>query len=125
MSMIVSVAAGGALGALSRWGMSLAVTRLMGHGFPWATLSVNVLGSIAMGMLIGWLSKYDQGYTLLRHAAVIGFLGSFTTFSTFSLDIVVLAERGAWTQAMLYGVSSFALAVGGLVAGLHLMRAVA
>tara|TARA_B100001123_G_scaffold376436_1_gene443085 strand:- start:526 stop:897 length:372 start_codon:yes stop_codon:yes gene_type:complete len=123
--MIVSVAAGGALGALSRWGMSLAVTRLMGHGFPWATLSVNVLGSIAMGMLIGWLSKYDQGYTLLRHAAVIGFLGSFTTFSTFSLDIVVLAERGAWTQAMLYGVSSFALAVGGLVAGLHLMRAVA
>ena len=122
--MIAVVAAGGALGAVARWGMSLMVTRLAGHGFPWATLSVNVLGSLLMGLLIGWLARHDAGFTMLRHAAVIGFLGSFTTFSTFSLDVVTLFERGQTAAALGYAAASLVLAVGGLVAGLALMRAV-
>jgi CrcB protein len=78
-----------------------------------------------MGLLIGWLARHDEGYTVLRHAAVIGFLGSFTTFSTFSLDVVTLAERGQMMAAALYAAASFVLAVGALVAGLAVMRAVA
>ena len=95
--------------------------RLAGPGFPLATLLVNVLGSFAMGLLVVWFARrgHDE---VLRHALATGLLGGFTTFSSFSLDVLALWERGEFVPATLYLLLSVALALIGIVAGLALGR---
>jgi CrcB protein len=118
----LTVAAGGAVGAWLRF----AAGRLIGAGpFPYATLSVNVLGSLAMGLLAGWLARHGAGGEHWRLLLGVGVLGGFTTFSAFSLEIAVMIERGAMAQAALYIGLSLIGGVGGLFAGLALARGIA
>jgi CrcB protein len=107
-----------------RHGVNVAAARLVGFGFPWGTLSVNILGSFAMGVLAGWLAlKAGEEWTQpVRVFVATGILGGFTTFSAFSLDAVLLWERGQIALAAAYIVASVVLSIGGLVGGLALVR---
>ncbi|WP_454598660.1 fluoride efflux transporter CrcB [Qipengyuania sp. SM2507] len=122
----VNVAIGGAFGAALRYQMGRAMTGWLGAPamslFPWATLAVNALGSLLIGLLFGWLARAGQGGDQLRLLLGVGLLGGFTTFSAFSLELVVLIERGQFTIAALYAFLSIALGVTGLFFGLTLTR---
>lgn len=122
LSHIAAVAAGGALGAISRYGVGVVMGRWLGPDFPWGTLTVNVVGSLVMGILIG-LFAHDGTNQTIRLFLVVGFLGAFTTFSTFSLDAVTLFERGAHGAVALYIAGSVIGAIAGLFLGLTLTRA--
>jgi len=115
-------ACGGAIGAAGRYGVGVAMTRLLGHGFPWGTLVVNVVGSLAMGLLIGAFALRVAGSESLRVFLAVGVLGGFTTFSAFSLDFVVLIERKAHGLAALYAGTSVCISIAALFAGLWLAR---
>ena len=121
MMAFVLIFLGGGLGAVARHGVSLAGLRLAGPVFPVGTLTVNVIGSLAMGLLIGWMARHG-GTTPMRLLLATGFLGGFTTFSAFSLDAVVLWERGAIVLAAAYVAASVTLAIAAVFAGLWLMR---
>lgn len=122
----VLVALGGALGAWLRYMVGLAWARSISAAsaaaFPWATLTVNLLGSLAMGLLTGWLAGSGQGSESWRLLLGVGVLGGFTTFSAFSLDVVSLAQRGAIGTAILYGAISVVGSIAGLVAGLSIAK---
>jgi fluoride exporter len=115
---------GAGLGGALRHAVNVGAERAFGSAFPWGTLAVNVAGSFAMGMLAGWLAlKAGEAWTQpVRLFVATGLLGGFTTFSAFSLDAVVLWERGAPSAAVVYGLASVALSIGGLVAGLFVVR---
>lgn len=125
MQMILAVAVGGAFGAVARYLVVTGVGRMLGpHDFPWGTLTVNVVGSVLMGVLIELMALVWSPSQELRAFLVIGVLGAFTTFSTFSLDVAVLVERGQNLFVAAYVAGSVALCVGGLFAAMHVMRAV-
>ncbi|MBS0563251.1 MAG: fluoride efflux transporter CrcB [Proteobacteria bacterium] len=119
---MLTVALGGAIGASARYLTSVATMRLMGGGFPWATVFVNVAGSFFMGFLVVLFAH--RGLT--RHAPFVmtGILGGFTTFSAFSLDTVSLWQRGASGAAAVYVVGSVVLSIAGLFAGMAVARVV-
>lgn len=122
MKMVLFVAAGGALGAMARYGAVVAVGRWTGFGFPWGTVAVNLAGSLLLGLLIGALA---HGFSLNQEARgliVVGFLGAFTTFSTFSLDAVTLMERGSWWPAFGYVAGSVLAGLALFLAGLRVWR---
>ncbi|MEP3277158.1 MAG: fluoride efflux transporter CrcB [Stappiaceae bacterium] len=125
MKHLLLVALGGAVGASCRHLVGLAALRLLGPGFPWGTLAVNVLGSFAMGVFIEMLLHRLGGSPDLRYIIATGFLGGFTTFSAFSLDFAVLWERGDVTQAGLYLLASVLFSVFALFAGLWVVRTLA
>lgn len=101
MYQVIAIAGGGALGALARFWVSGEVYRLLGRGFPWGTLAVNVLGSFLMGLLfVLFLERMAAGGEL-RSAVLVGFLGAFTTFSTFSIETLVLIQEGYPIKAAL------------------------
>lgn len=113
---------GAGLGGTLRHGVNVAALRLFGPGFPFATLSVNIVGSLAIGLLAGWFAlKADPGQSW-RLFLTTGLLGGFTTFSTFSLDAVLLYERGAAGMAAAYAVSSVIISIAAVFAGLFLVR---
>ncbi len=122
MNHLLIVALGGAVGASLRHLAGLAALRIFGPGFPWGTLAVNVVGSFAMGVMIELLARRFDGSIELRLLIATGLLGGFTTFSAFSLDAVVLWERGAVASAIGYIAASVILAIGALIAGLSLTR---
>lgn len=130
LAAAINVAVGGAFGAVLRYQLGRAMTAWLGpaavSAFPFATLAVNTLGSLLMGFLAGWLMRHGQGEgEQLRLLLGVGLLGGFTTFSAFSLELVLLIERGQMLAAGLYALLSLALGVAGLFAGLMLMRAAA
>ena len=108
---IIWVALGGALGAVGRYLVGLSLKTA--SGFPWATMSVNILGSLLMGLVIGWLSRQNGGSDALRLFVAVGILGGFTTFSAFSMDFFTLLERRDIVATVLYLSGSL---LGGLVA---------
>jgi CrcB protein len=113
---------GGGIGAALRHGFNLAFARLLGTAFPYATLFENVSGSLVMGLLVAWFafrSGIPQHWQLFL---TTGILGGYTTFSTFSLDVALLYERGETGLAALYVLLSVILSVGGLFGGLALVR---
>ena len=124
MKMLLAVALGGAVGAVLRYKAVGWIAHLMGHGFPWGTLAVNVIGSFAMGALVelGALKLNLSGE--MRAFLAVGLLGAFTTFSTFSLDVATLWERGAVMATGAYIAGSVALSILALFAGLALVRTV-
>src|SRR5262245_46041900 len=114
---------GGGLGAALRHGVNLASARWLGTAFPIATMFENVSGSLAMGLIAGYFAFRGGG--LSSHWQLFlttGILGGYTTFSAFSLDAVLLYERGALGPAALYVVGSVVLSLAGLLAGLALAR---
>jgi CrcB protein len=116
---------GGGLGAALRHGVNIGAARLVGTAFPWGTLTVNVVGSFVMGLLTAWFAFEGSPSQHWRLFLTTGVLGGFTTFSTFSLDSVLLYERGELGLAALYIVVSIVAGVGGLVAGLAIVRSFA
>lgn len=94
MTTILAIAAGGAGGALLRYWCSQGVHMLLGRGFPYGTLTVNVIGSLLMGLLFVLLSERQLVATEWRAFLLIGLLGAFTTFSTFSIETLNLLEQG-------------------------------
>ena len=123
MMMILSVAAGGALGAVLRYSFNLMTIALLGHSFPWGTLLVNALGSFLMGVLVTIFALSWTPSVETRAFLTIGLLGAFTTFSTFSLDAVTLWEQGNSVQALGYTIGSVVLSIVGLVAGIMIVKA--
>ncbi|MDT3685727.1 MAG: fluoride efflux transporter CrcB [Pseudorhodoplanes sp.] len=113
---------GGGLGAALRHGVNLASAGLLGTRFPYATLFANVSGSFVMGLIAGYFAFKDGGSQHWKLFLTTGVLGGYTTFSTFSLEAAVLYERGEIGLAALYVIASVVLAIGGLFAGLLLVR---
>jgi CrcB protein len=115
---IFAVAVGGAAGSVARYLVVLGCVRLCGPFFPWGTLAVNVAGSFAMGVVAALLFRFGALAEAVRHLVMVGFLGGFTTFSSFSLDVFGLAQRGETAAAVGYLLASVILSVGGLFVGL-------
>lgn len=113
---------GGGLGAALRHGVNLAGASLLGTRFPYSTLFANVTGSFVMGLLVAYFAFKDGGSQHWKLFLTTGVLGGYTTFSAFSLETALLYERGELGLAALYVVASVALAIGGLFAGLILVR---
>lgn len=122
MNMIVSISLGAVIGALSRHYMMASVARLLGTNFPWGTLLINVLGSLLMGILIELLALKLSLSQELRALLTVGILGSFTTFSTFSMETALLIQRGDFTMAILYSLGSVVIGVGALFIGIYMVR---
>lgn len=118
--LIVFLGAG--IGGACRHGVNVAAARAFGTGFPVGTLAVNVAGSLVMGLLIGWFAHRADPGAAWRLLLTTGFLGGFTTFSAFSLDVAVLWERGAVAAAAGYVALSVVLSIAGLFAGMHVVR---
>lgn len=129
----LNVAIGGGIGAVLRYQLGRTMTWWLGPqvvtAFPWATLAANVIGSLAMGLLAGWLVRHGTaaspaflGSEHLRLLLGVGLLGGFTTFSAFSLELMVLIERGEAATALTYAAVSVLAGLVGLYLGLIAMR---
>ncbi|MDP1966226.1 MAG: fluoride efflux transporter CrcB [Reyranella sp.] len=117
--LVVFVGAG--IGGAALHVMNIWVARLMGTHFPWHTLTINILGSILMGAIIGWFAERLGAAGHLRLFLATGIMGGFTTFSAFSLDAVLLWERHEYLPAALYVGGSVAGAIAGLAVALWIM----
>ena len=113
---------GAGLGGLMRHGVNLVAAR-SGASFPWGTMTINVSGSILMGLVAGWFAARGDGMPTRLFIAT-GVLGGYTTFSTFSLEAMMLIERGEIVSALAYILGSVLLGIAGLFLGLLLMRQV-
>ena len=124
VSSFIWVALGGAVGSVARFGFNLAAPRLLGADFPWATLIVNILGSLIMGFLAAFLAEKYADQADLRLFLLTGVLGGFTTFSAFSLDVFNLVQRGESSTAMIYASASVVLSIVAVFAGFVVSRAI-
>ena len=123
MQSFLLVGVGGAIGSIARYGVGVLVGQVWRSDFPLATLLINIVGSLAMGLLVGLLAKFTPSWqTEARLFLAIGVLGGFTTFSSFSLDTITLIERGQIGPAALYVALSVAVSVAGLYLGLLMVR---
>ena len=122
MNAILLVASGGAIGSVARYLVGAGMARAFGVAFPYGTLAVNIIGGFLMGLFIELLARRFQGSPELRLFIAIGILGGFTTFSSFSLDVVVLWQRGEFGIALFYVLASVILSIGALFFGLWLAR---
>ena len=123
MNGFLLVALGGALGASLRHGVGLVAVRHLPLGWPWGTGFVNIAGSLAMGLLAGWLAlKAGAGQESLRLFAAVGVLGGFTTFSAFSLEAALMIERRELATAFVYAVGSVVISIAALFVGLMIAR---
>jgi len=125
MHMLVAIAVGGAVGALGRHFVNVAMGSLLGTGFPWGTVTVNIVGSFLMGVLIHMLAVSWNVSPEMRALLTVGALGAFTTFSTFSLDVVTMYERDELLLTGIYIAVSVVASIGALFVGLRLARVVA
>lgn len=122
---IASIAAGGALGSVARYGVNVAAGRALGAGFPYGTMIVNILGAFLIGGLVAAFAHFWQPPENARLFVVTGFLGGFTTFSAFSLDFAALWERHDYLAGALYVGGSVVLSVAALFAAMALVRGLA
>ena len=124
MTQFLLVAAGGALGAMARYGLGLTVGRFApGAAWPWATMTANITGGLLMGLLAGWLAlKAGAGQESIRLFAAVGLLGGFTTFSAFSLEAALMIERRELATAFVYVAGSVVVSIAALFVGLMIAR---
>jgi len=120
MNNLLFIALGGAIGAVSRYSLAQLTINLFGKGFPFGTLIANFVGSFLMGLLFG-LIESGSLWPQARIALGVGFLGAFTTFSTFSLDTVLLMQQGDWHKAALNMVLNVGLSLSAAFLGLWLV----
>lgn len=125
MDRVLVIAIAGALGAVSRYGMQALANDIAGRSTVLGTLVINLLGSLLLGLLIGWGETRLGGGSLFRTAASVGFLGAFTTFSTLMFEGVQKLEQGEVAQVLAYMASSIALGLVLCYAGLLAGRAIA
>ena len=124
MKTVMAIALGGALGAVARHFISHWSVVALGNGFPWGTLTVNVVGCFALGVVVEVMALVWSPAADWRAFLTVGLLGAFTTFSAFALDISILHERGEMLQAILYITVSVAGSIAAIFAGMSLTRAV-
>lgn len=125
MTNFLLIAAGGAIGAVSRHLTGQWALRALGPEWPYGTFLINIAGGLLMGVFIGWLSQAGRAdANALRAFFAVGILGGFTTFSAFSLEVVLLIERKQWLNAFGYALGSVVLAVLALFVGLLIARKV-
>jgi len=126
MNAYLLVGLGGAIGSIARYGSGVLIGRIWPSPFPLATMLINIAGSLAMGLLVGWLARTTPAWQAdARLFLAVGVLGGFTTFSAFSLDAITLIERGALLEAVLYALGSVIVAVVALYLGLLVTRGAA
>ncbi|KJC60653.1 camphor resistance protein CrcB [Bradyrhizobium sp. LTSPM299] len=123
--LLAAVAIGGSLGSVARYLVAIGAARLVGTGFPWGTLVINIVGSFLIGVFAESFALTWNVSQTLRVFLTVGICGGFTTFSTFSLDAIVLMQRGEVRPAAAYIAASVALSILALVGGLYLVRAFA
>jgi len=120
----IAIAIGGAIGAVSRYGIAQVVILINGaNAAPFATIMVNVIGSGLMGVIYGYLSTGGMGAETVRVFIMIGFLGALTTFSTFSMDIMAAIDRGQVVYAVIYAAVSVAGSILAFILAVLMMRA--
>ena len=124
MKTVMAIALGGALGAVARHFISHWSVVALGNGFPWGTLTVNVVGCFALGVVVEVMALVWSPAAEWRAFLTVGVLGAFTTFSAFALDISILHERGEMLQAILYVTVSVAGSIAAIFAGMFVTRAV-
>lgn len=118
----LAVAIGGALGSMARYALSMWIFDITSHKFPYATLVVNVAGSFVMGVLFVIIIERAALPAEMRSLLMIGFIGAFTTFSTFSLDALGLWQNGHITMSLLYMVSTVILCLIAISSAIWLTR---
>lgn len=124
VQQLLLIALAGGLGALSRYGITLGLSRALGPAFPFGTLTANVLGCLLIGFLIGADISGDLVPRALRLPLTVGFLGALTTFSTFSYDTVRFLEHGAWGAALTNVGANLILGIPATLAGLAVAKSV-
>jgi len=123
MNPYLLVAVGGALGSMARYGVGVLVGQVWSATFPLATMLINIVGSCAMGLFIGLITRTTPTWQSdARLFVAVGILGGFTTFSSFSLDTISMLERGEVGPALLYVLVSVIVGIAALYGGLVLMR---
>jgi len=122
VSQIAAIAIGGAVGSVMRFLLSTTAHSWLGRDFPYGTLVVNILGSLAMGVLFVLMVERVADSGLWRAAILIGVLGGFTTFSSFSIETLNLIEQGAMTKAAANVVASVTLCLGATWIGMLIGR---
>jgi CrcB protein len=122
MNLVLFIAAGGAIGAVGRYAVMTAVSHLLGAGYPYGTIMVNLIGSFVLGGLVESLKYFSAISNEMHVFLIVGVLGSFTTFSTFSMDVVVLMQRNEMFAAGLYILGSIVVSIGGLFLAMILFR---
>ncbi len=118
----VWVGLGGLIGANARFAMTKIMVGSFGDSYPWGTFSINVIGAFLIGLLLTWLTERSVADPTMRLVLVVGFLGGYTTFSSYTFEAVAMAQRGNWFGATTYVLGSNVLGLVACVAGIALAR---
>lgn len=121
---LILVGIGGGVGAIARYALGKGITERANSIFPYGTFAVNLIGAFLIGVLFAILTEKGVGHPHLRLLLVTGFIGGFTTFSSYALEAINLVEAGSWNTALAYVVASNALGLLACLAGVVLIRTI-